>query len=1131
MNRLLILLLLSCPVWGHQACGQAGQPVTYVVDAFNPAGTGTNSYSGGQIGNVWSNWFGTAFQSLSWDSTNDADGNAGSGSMKIAANFNGSPNIQFTVWNGLNAISPSISAVQFTAFECDVKFAPGSATVLKNGVPTFGPLQFGMGTPTWGQDYWGSGLYIPATNTGWVHVTIPLNPATDANLYKITNVFVHLYSTALSGSSTLWVDNLKFTGTTVSGTATVNYNNTRQRIDGFGASSAWNSTWSIAEADLFFSTNTGGIGLSVLRSRITPEGTTWETNIMQMAQARGARVWSAPWTPPASYKDSNSVNGGNWIASGSNYQNYANQLANYVASMRTTYGINLEALSLQNEPNASTDYESCVWTGKQLHDFMPYVADALATRGVESTKIMLPESMHWEFSLAVPTMDDPATAQHAGILGGHNYGSRAAPITHFGTPCPLPLWETEHYLDTDDPATNGLGLAEEIHEFMTVAEANAYHYWWLKGSGSGSLAGNSTVTPAKRLYVMGNYSKFVRPGFNRVGVTNNTTALVSAFKDPANSNFVIVAANPTAWPVTQTFNLSSCPSVTTLNQWVTSGTLSLASQAPVSVTGGTFNYVLPAYTVVTLASAPAPAPLIVLKSSDALGSSSFNAKGNWNDTVAPTGGSDYTASQYVLRTPGSGGNYTFAGRSLTLPLLGQLFFKGTNNSTITVGNLILDGGSVGNGLGSTAFTLAGNIAVTADSIITPANDATRTINISASLSGTGALTNGNGGPGTVSYSGSNSAFTGAMIVNGGTVLKVGAKSNLGGNHASFKAGQLMLDNGVFQPTASFTMDNSNSGVTLGTGGGTFLINSGVSLVIANPITGTGNLVKSGSGTLTLSGSNSYTGTTTVNAGTLELHGSITSGTTSVKSGGSLAGNSTTGAVTVNSGGALVPGVNGIGTMTTGALTLAAGSTVAFQLGTASDRINVLGDLALGGTLALLDTGSATTGTFTLFTCTGTRSGTPSLAVPAGFVAALDVSTPGFVKVALTASAYSTWQRGFFTAAEIANPAISGVNVIVAGDGLKNLMKYALGLPPKTPATTGVSLAKSGTNWVFNYRRAASRSDITYSVETRPDLTSGSWSTAGVTHVRITTGDPETWQASYPAGAEVGRFFRLKITQP
>src|SRR5262245_23912791 len=81
-----------------------------------------------------------------------------------------------------------------------------------------------------------------------------------------------------------------------SASCTVNWTDVRQRIDGFGAASAWRSSMTATIADRYFSTNTG-IGLSLLRTRIAPGGTSVETGIMQLARDRGARVWSAPWSP------------------------------------------------------------------------------------------------------------------------------------------------------------------------------------------------------------------------------------------------------------------------------------------------------------------------------------------------------------------------------------------------------------------------------------------------------------------------------------------------------------------------------------------------------------------------------------------------------------------------------------------------------------------------------------------------------------------------------------------------------------------------------------------------------------------------------------------------------------------
>ncbi len=111
-----------------------------------------------------------------------------------------------------------------------------------------------------------------------------------------------------------------------------------------------------------------------------------------------------------------------------------------------------------------------------------------------------------------------------------------------------------------------------------------------------------------------------------------------------------------------------------------------------------------------------------------------------------------------------------------------------------------------------------------------------------------------------------------------------------------------------------------------------------------------------------------------------------------------------------------------------------------------------------------------------------------------------------------------------------NAAMAGPGVIAVGDGLPNLLKYALGLPVATPATNSITLTKTGLTCVFTYRRPASRPDINYAVEVAPDFSAGSWTTNGVTHVRTVAGDPETWQASYPAGASC-LFFRLRVAQP
>jgi glucuronoarabinoxylan endo-1,4-beta-xylanase len=64
-------------------------------------------------------------------------------------------------------------------------------------------------------------------------------------------------------------------------------------------------------------------------------------------------------------------------------------------------------------------------------------------------------------------------------------------------------------------------MATTMHDDLTKPNVNAWHHWWVyNASGNGgNLFDTTTNVWTKRLWVMGNFSRFVRPGFKRVSTS------------------------------------------------------------------------------------------------------------------------------------------------------------------------------------------------------------------------------------------------------------------------------------------------------------------------------------------------------------------------------------------------------------------------------------------------------------------------------------------------------------------------------------------------------------------------------------------------------------------------------------
>ncbi|MCX7010209.1 MAG: autotransporter-associated beta strand repeat-containing protein, partial [Kiritimatiellaeota bacterium] len=172
------------------------------------------------------------------------------------------------------------------------------------------------------------------------------------------------------------------------------------------------------------------------------------------------------------------------------------------------------------------------------------------------------------------------------------------------------------------------------------------------------------------------------------------------------------------------------------------------------------------------------------------------------------------------------------------------------------------------------------------------------------------------GTGTLTLSGNNS-YTGNTTISGG-ILSIAGTGSLPGwdtvsRYSVANNTVLAVYNAVTDGNITTMLGTGNFAAGASLGFDTTTADRSYTPVIANTGAGALGVTKIGANTLTLSGNNSYTGSTTVNAGKLLLNGdqSSANGAVTVASGATLGGSGTIGGdITINDGGTLNPGASG-----------------------------------------------------------------------------------------------------------------------------------------------------------------------------------------------------------------------------
>lgn len=383
-------------------------------------------------------------------------------------------------------------------------------------------------------------------------------------------------------------------------TVSIDRNSTFQTIDGFGffgAKDAWwrQDMWDTAWGDKVIS----DLGVTIWRNELYPPGASdqdanWEKQlpVVQGLKAKAdqhnvdlkfiASVWSPPaemkwaasfswagdeeatrWTDPTvTAKNGGTLNPGK-------YAEYAAYLNDHIELYRDA-GVELYALSLQNEPAFSQPFNSCTYTTYWYNDLLINVVPGIKQRfpnvrifGAEHMLAMEGKDINWRWFYHSAIKANPDAAANLDILAVHGYSDGVLPNSgselvemwknhaeQFSTPMGKNVWmsETSGYTEaweTADGKSGAFSLGLDIMTALVHGNVNGW-IWWQGSELDGIDEYNlmNGVTPGIKYYVSKHYYRFIRPGAVRLGATtSDPDVYVTAFEHDANGTMTVVLIN------------------------------------------------------------------------------------------------------------------------------------------------------------------------------------------------------------------------------------------------------------------------------------------------------------------------------------------------------------------------------------------------------------------------------------------------------------------------------------------------------------------------------------------------------------------------------------------------------------
>jgi glucosylceramidase len=292
--------------------------------------------------------------------------------------------------------------------------------------------------------------------------------------------------------------------------------------------------------------------------------------IKQAIAAAGNKLplFVSPWSPPAWMKTNNSM-----LKGGKLKPEFRQAWANYYVKFIKTYekmGMPIWGLTVQNEPMATQTWESCVFTAEEERDFIKtYLGPTLQKGGLGDKKLIAwDHNRDQVFQRASVILSDPEAAKYVWGIGFHWYetwtGSTMqfdnVKMVHDSYP-KVNLLLTEASIEKYNPDSLKSWALGERYGNSIINDLNSGAKGWtdwnmlLDEHGGPNHVGNFCFAPihadsktgkliyTNSYYYLGHFSKFIRPGAERVATASNRDKLISTSFLNTNGELVVVVMN------------------------------------------------------------------------------------------------------------------------------------------------------------------------------------------------------------------------------------------------------------------------------------------------------------------------------------------------------------------------------------------------------------------------------------------------------------------------------------------------------------------------------------------------------------------------------------------------------------